>query len=241
MFQTALSQENKSEFSLQINQIIGYNIVEEVETDAIELFTNPREEDKGFNFDVNLNLFTNLGKLPVIIQIGFNQINQTGNLLRVQDTITVENIDSKKNKGVSIGVGISPFTYINSSNFKIRGILSTLFQYNLGGERNFYSCVQTQNDLFLSGTELLIEFSNSYRVGLNLELSTYYVIKDRVGLGLGVRNFLYLSRQNGTTKETRRIFGQNKQLQDEIIISHIENETRFSKSFSLSINLHYLF
>jgi len=122
----------------------------------------------------------------------------------------------------------------------MRGILSGLLRYNIGGYRNFYSYQRKQDETLLSGYEKLINFSDSFSIGASVELLIMYEIKNRIGVGLGMNNILYLNFSNGVTTEIRRYLGLNEQLLEGVKINHYEKESRLSKHLSFSINLSYI-
>lgn len=193
------------------------------------------------NFGFNINYITSIKKLPFIFQFGYSQIDQMGSLNRVIDTFLIENIDTKTQNSFILGVGLSPSTKLGDTNFGVRGIGSVQVGYNNGGDRNFYSYVYTKDNIFIEGDERLIAFENSFRLGINIEASIFYTINKRFSVGVGVRNIIYYNFQNGNTVEIRNRLGESREMTNQILINHFENEKRLIKGASLSVNLSYNF
>lgn len=235
-----LSQHNKA-ISLQINQISVTNLNETVETEDVPLFTSPTENDSSTDFNININYITPIKSLPFVFQFGYSQIDQKGSLKRIVDTFSVENNNFRRGKSLVVGAGLSSSAKVGETNFGIRGLCSLQFGYNFGRQSSFQSYTYSQNNSFITGNERTIDFARSFMLGLNLEASVFYTIKKKVSVGVGIKNLINCNLQKGNTTDKFTNLTEGREVTDQILVNHIEDEKRFFKNIMFSVNITYGF
>lgn len=231
-----------NEVIARVSNLYTIKAAEDVETEDIDLITAPKEFDNNSNVNLDINFLRQFKKLKWVLRLGYDQSISRGETTLVRTDRYTNLMNNSKSRAFRIGIGIYHPVYVSSNK---KAIFSFSFLGNYGykflDKFGYSNDLFDENDNYLGGSSKDFDYSNSWRISIELGSAFYYYFLPKIGIGMELNLGIYYDKLRGLTTQRQVIYDDKGAKVEEINSNHYENKTTIGKVNPVSLALSYRF